>query len=97
MAGAVARAAAQGTIHPLDTLKVQMQIGRNAACQTGGNLRHAGRGSTSGVAVRVGGSRGGAAAIATVQVSAARHPIITIVYTPRCLSSVCALRSPGIN
>ena len=74
MAGAVARAAAQGTIHPLDTLKVQMQVGRNAAGQAGGSIRHAGRGSSScmpgqasGVAVR-GGSRGGAAAIATVQV-----------------------------
>jgi hypothetical protein len=28
MAGAMARAASQGTIHPLDTLKVQMQVGR---------------------------------------------------------------------
>ncbi|EIE26628.1 mitochondrial carrier [Coccomyxa subellipsoidea C-169] len=30
MAGAMARAASQGTIHPLDTLKVQMQIGRRS-------------------------------------------------------------------
>ena len=28
MAGAMARAASQGTIHPLDTLKVQMQVGQ---------------------------------------------------------------------
>ena len=28
MAGAMARAASQGTIHPLDTLKVQMQVGK---------------------------------------------------------------------
>jgi hypothetical protein len=30
MAGAMARAASQGTIHPLDTLKVQMQIGKRS-------------------------------------------------------------------
>lgn len=30
VAGAMARAASQGTIHPLDTLKVQMQVGRRA-------------------------------------------------------------------
>ena len=28
VAGAMARAASQGTIHPLDTLKVQMQVGK---------------------------------------------------------------------
>lgn len=34
MAGAMARAASQGTIHPLDTLKVQMQVGKQVQ-QTG--------------------------------------------------------------
>lgn len=35
VAGAMARAASQGTIHPLDTLKVQMQVGKRAqqACE----------------------------------------------------------------
>lgn len=35
VAGAMARAASQGTIHPLDTLKVQMQVGKRAqqACK----------------------------------------------------------------
>ena len=35
VAGAVARAASQGTIHPLDTLKVQMQVGKQTqqACK----------------------------------------------------------------
>ncbi|BDA40753.1 S-adenosylmethionine carrier 1, chloroplastic/mitochondrial [Coccomyxa sp. Obi] len=46
MAGAMARAASQGTIHPLDTLKVQMQVGKRAQ-QAGGNVRNAGRGSVS--------------------------------------------------
>jgi len=31
IAGAVARAASQGTIHPLDTLKVQLQSGKGRA------------------------------------------------------------------
>lgn len=41
MAGAMARAASQGTIHPLDTLKVQMQVGRRGG-QAGelGNFEH---------------------------------------------------------
>ena len=35
VAGAMARAASQGTIHPLDTLKVQMQVGKQTqqACE----------------------------------------------------------------
>ena len=35
VAGAMARAASQGTIHPLDTLKVQMQVGKRTqqACE----------------------------------------------------------------
>ena len=73
MAGAVARAAAQGTIHPLDTLKVQMQVGRNAG-QTRGNIQCAGRGASfmsgqaASLAAGSGGVRGSAAAITSMQV-----------------------------
>jgi len=35
VAGAMARAASQSTIHPLDTLKVQMQLGRRTQQQAG--------------------------------------------------------------
>lgn len=40
VAGAMARAASQGTIHPLDTLKVQMQVGKQTqqACEP--SLKH---------------------------------------------------------
>ncbi len=58
MAGAMARAASQSTIHPLDTLKVQMQIGNSGSGPTAGEESSAADKTLLGIArVNVNGSR----------------------------------------